>query len=546
MVLALSFAVINLVFLLFCWHIIGVQADESLNIHGALRILRGERIYRDFWVYYTPGIFFLTAGAMALLGKSLFALRMTFILSASLAVAVTYLLGRKFMGRTGAIVATCLFMCVGTNLWPVSVQHWYSTFTLIFSVFLIACFLENPAHRLSLTAGGVMAGVTFLIQQQKGGMLALLASGFLLIHGLAGEKGHRRWLAVGREGAIFAGGVAAPLVVALLYFSIAGTLGDAISATIIFPLTHLPGDGGGGVMALHGSLTRVTLAEIMRFFGPPHVARAVTAVVAFIINYGAPLSVPIAALWWVISRLLRRNAPPAAILAFLAALICVASSLQRPDFHHLLSGAPPSYLAVGFLLKEIGTTDTGTLIKVRRAMSVLLISLLLLPVLCLAAAEFAYASRVERYSLGSELGFVAMIDPENGDLGIGSVIDYIRAHTEQGETIFVAYASPFIYYLSGRENPTRYPVLAMSPCVARGNVHLLDLTGGEFFDAQTRDAIASLEAAATPLIVLDMAALCLVYDVEEPYLEENLFARYLRDRFHPVMSSRGFIVMRRN
>ena len=81
-VLALLLGLASFVFLFLCWHTVGAQSDESMNIYGALRILDGERIYRDFWVYHTPGIFFLTAAIFKVFGTSLLAVRAVLILAA--------------------------------------------------------------------------------------------------------------------------------------------------------------------------------------------------------------------------------------------------------------------------------------------------------------------------------------------------------------------------------------------------------------------------------------------------------------------------------
>ena len=66
--LALILAAANLLILLVCWKIQGVQADESTYIYGALEMLKGKSIYRDFWVFYPPGIFFLSMICIFLTG----------------------------------------------------------------------------------------------------------------------------------------------------------------------------------------------------------------------------------------------------------------------------------------------------------------------------------------------------------------------------------------------------------------------------------------------------------------------------------------------
>src|SRR4051812_814070 len=49
--------------------------DEGILLQGAVRLLRGERLYRDFFEFLPPGGFFLTAGWFGLTNVSVFSAR---------------------------------------------------------------------------------------------------------------------------------------------------------------------------------------------------------------------------------------------------------------------------------------------------------------------------------------------------------------------------------------------------------------------------------------------------------------------------------------
>src|ERR1700692_4315225 len=49
--------------------------DEGILLQGADRLLRGERLYRDFFEFQPPGGFLLTAGWFGLTGVSFFSAR---------------------------------------------------------------------------------------------------------------------------------------------------------------------------------------------------------------------------------------------------------------------------------------------------------------------------------------------------------------------------------------------------------------------------------------------------------------------------------------
>src|ERR687883_1352616 len=53
--------------------------DEGYFLDLASRVQHGQLPYRDFDTYYTPGLFYLQAGALALLGPNVLTLRLPMV-----------------------------------------------------------------------------------------------------------------------------------------------------------------------------------------------------------------------------------------------------------------------------------------------------------------------------------------------------------------------------------------------------------------------------------------------------------------------------------
>ncbi len=551
--LALLLALANIVVLLLCSRILGIQADESINIYGALRILDGDLIYRDFWVYHTPGIFFLTAAVFSILGKSIFAIRITLILAASVTASGLYLLGRKFMGRLPSTLASMLFVMVGVNLWPIAGYHWYSTLTLVFCAFLVARFLEDRSRRKSLFAGGLLAGATFLFQQPKGGYLICLMSVFLIADELLQNSESPRLARALRTASIFAAGVFGPLVAAAAYFAWVGMLDEAVSATIIYPIRLLAQTSGeAGYGGFYGSLTERVLAGMAGAAPLPGSGARAALVSALLIKYAAPLSIFAAASVWIGRRLrgIEENAIP--VLCSTVGLAAFGSALQRPDFHHLLTIMAPCYLTSAYVLHPLAPDLSQMRFATARKMANLIVSaIIVLSCARILVGELVYASDLRTVSVGSPLGFVPVpkdkVDAAAYGHPIINVIDFIQLSTRPSDTIFVMSFSPFIYYLTERENPTPYLDIPSSPCVEGAKFHVFKLGHASFNMERLENAARMLDEDKTPLVVLDPAAACQVRDGwEEAGFESEPLIDYVKRHYSIRLDNGAFVVMTRD
>jgi hypothetical protein len=549
--IALLLGLASLSFLSLCWRTVGVQSDESMNIYGALRILDGDLIYRDFWVYHTPGIFFLTAAIFKVFGTSLLAVRIALILATSVTVSGMYLLGRKFMAILPSVLAPALFIMIGVNMWPIGGYHWYSTFILVFSILFAARYLENRSRWKSLYAGAFLAALTFLFQQPKGGYLLCLVVPFLLADELMQNEASPRLRRLIRTGGLCAAGAATPIVLAAVYFALTGTLVEAISATIGYPIMLLSQTGGEkGYAEFYGYLTQRTLSSIGGMVSLPSTGAFAAGVASTMLNYAAPLSIVIAPVVWLVRRLKGRETNAIAALCAVGAVSAYGSALQRPDFFHLLTISPLCYLTLAYLIHCILPLAVGEKPSaIRKVAALALAAVIVLSYLRIAAADLVYASRLQPIPLGSPLGF-SIAPKEKADIAafadpLVKVIDYIKINTDEDEAVFAMSYSPFIYYLSGRRNPTRYLDIPSSPCMG-ATFHVFKLGHASFNLERLEDAARMLDADKTPVVILDPAAACQVRaDWDEAGIEDEPLISYIKSHYTIEADIGVYVIMRR-
>lgn len=552
--LAVTYALINLLVLLFCRNVVGVQADESLNIYGALRLLEGEKIYQDFWVYHPPGIFLLTAGVFTLFGKSLIAIRLVLFAAASITTSVLYLMGRRFMGKTASLVAPTLFVLIGVNLWPVAGYHWYSTFVPIWSAFFVVRFVTEPARKWSLFIGGFLAGATFLFYQPKGGLFISLVLLFLLADGFMKLKKPGDFKAAVEPALIFSGAVALVLMVTAGWLFLTNALREAVAAAIVYPLKTLSETSSqeGDYLAFYGYQTSRSLEFMIRSARFTYMASGTAKIAAFTMKYAVPFSIPVAIILSAVRRRRGNGKSSSASLCSLAAAAIFLSSLQKPDYLHLLTVLPPCFLCLAYLLDSIATMIDRIKIPFgKRALIISITAILFYPLIAVAIGTFALAKQVYPLPLQSPLGFIPMLrerETHSASPAILRVVDFIQMNTRPDDPIFVMSYSPFIYYLSERKNPTPFIDIPSSPCATGAAFHMLKL--GEVSPLNRERLVRAardVDASKTPLIVVDPAASCQITgNLREVAFASDPLVNYILRHYRVRAEYGDFVVMMRS
>jgi hypothetical protein len=535
LMIAFLVALLNLMVLLITWKSQGIQADESIYIYGALEMMKGKLIYRDFWVFYPPGIFLLVWWAFALLGKSLFSLRLLLIIWASATTAFLYSFGRTFMPRFYAIASCFLFIAVGVNLWPVFGHHWTSTFAVVAAALCMAYYLSEEKI-IFLALSGLFTGAVLLLQMHKG--IPLLV-GSLFILAIKAYSARRP------EGS-FQRGILKPsilysvsslllLMATIVFLASSGLLKEAWAAAILFPSKELAGIANPNYSAPYGAYSIDLLNRSTELLQTPIVSAFFVRIVYFLLTFVAPLSAILVPVILLISKTpIRTKEFTHPMLASIAALSCLAASLGRPDFHHLLTALPPALVTTSYCVFFLSFFKRNF----RRLRSAV-IGVLLLSAGWIGLGTIVFALNSEVVNLNSALGFLAF-PSKHGQTRLSlspieKLLVYIRQNTDDGEKIFIMPSSPFLYYLSGRENATRFPMLMSS------------LNS----ETQMIEVVEELEEEAPRFVILDPLASWEQYQAALPYarkedFQKNYLMQYIERTYTRKENYGGFIILERS
>src|SRR5882757_9394700 len=157
--------------------------DEGLLLQGADRLLRGEKLYRDFFELLPPGGFLLTAGWFGLTNVSFFSAR---VLAAFNFIGITCILYCVLLRVSRHTIASAV--CVGVFVvtaqggWMQVNHHWLTTLCCMAALFGLLVWIDT--HRLSwVIFAGLAGGAAAMITPTRGA-LAVMAGLLALTDGV--------------------------------------------------------------------------------------------------------------------------------------------------------------------------------------------------------------------------------------------------------------------------------------------------------------------------------------------------------------------------
>lgn len=158
-----------------------MEPDEGIILQGAERILHGQTPYRDFFSFYTPGSYYLTAASFKFLGDSLATARTVLVGGASLMSALTYLLARRVCSRAVALGVAAITTLTTLPYRYLVLHNWDSTLWAMLALYVAVRYVEAPGRRRALALGS-LAAFTVLFEQSKGaGLVVGLALGLAAV-----------------------------------------------------------------------------------------------------------------------------------------------------------------------------------------------------------------------------------------------------------------------------------------------------------------------------------------------------------------------------
>ena len=207
--------------------------DEGILLRGGAELLRGRKIYADFFAFLPPGGYLLMAGWMKLFGPGFLGIRLFAILNIAGIAACTYLACLLASGNVVLSVFLALaWLLTSTSTSDVAIgHHWITTWLALmaFGLALRAITIrQNREAGLGLASlAGLLGGAAAMVTSSCG-LWALLAT---VASYLSARRLPRPFLAC------LAGGLLAPLC-CLVYIVHSGALIPAFNDIILNTFTR--------------------------------------------------------------------------------------------------------------------------------------------------------------------------------------------------------------------------------------------------------------------------------------------------------------------
>jgi hypothetical protein len=414
------------------------HAEIGQHLAWADAIRRGGLHGRDFFCLYGPLVDMGLVGVWELTRRSIAAYRLYLSLGRAAGYAVAILLCAALVRRKSLVLVLPLLLPyvdlrIGLPL---------------AGLLALTQWLKTGRRGLALLAG-LLAG-TSLLYSQEFGLALLLTSG-------AGFAVTRE----GRAAAVFALGLAAPLVLVLGWFAAHGALGPMLTNVVQYPGYILAGYAKLPFPSLVASLP-LRLAALQE---PASLLLRLGYSAPFVCAAALLIAVPVAALslrhplvWMreAAETLARDPLRLASALLALFGLLSFRSALGRSDLIHVLMIlAPPALLVVvgidRLLAAWIAQPARRSLVATRAIALVLfvLLSGLLEKATPVLSARFSLLF-LERLASGEYA--------PRGDRHVQQVWRWVLLHTDPDEPVLFLPDFASYYYLTRRPNPIRFVV----------------------------------------------------------------------------------------
>ncbi|MGI8958159.1 MAG: ArnT family glycosyltransferase [Bryobacteraceae bacterium] len=451
----LVFGLCLLVYLYPFMRMVLLNGDEGTFLSGAVRVTEGQVPFRDFFEVPGPGSFYWLALFFKLLGTTFLTARLSLALTTLGTALLMYFLARRLGTRYSAMPAVFSLATSFGRLWPAISHHHDSDLFALLAFTALLSWIDTR-RLLLLFAAGLLAGVTTCFTQPKGVFLFISFAVLVLVLG-----GKARLLS--SLGWLTGGYLAVGITVVFLYWR-AGALHDLIYANVIWPLTQ------------YDAVNKVPYAhEILTLYGGSWVSAlspAVSPVVAFAIASFLMLPLFLVAALPVIAVLAALRYKGAAFNRstwpyWAAGSALWLSEIHRKDITHLVSGSLLLMIPVFYLLG-----------RERQRFNLQCAQLICLSTFGLAIFNLFITLAAHRVETARGAVYTFESDP---------VLEFLNAHVQPGQEIFVYPYCPIYYFLSGARNPTRYSILMY----------------GINTDSQFREAVNSLEAKKIRYVIWD-------------------------------------------
>lgn len=424
---------ISFVYMLAFRRVVNMEPDEGIILQGAERILHGQVPYRDFFTFYTPGSFYVTAFLFKVFGDSILTARTALMFFGAAFPVITYALARRTCSKSISFFVAILVAVDAAPYRFLVLHNWDSTFWACLCAYCSIRWLESDARHWAF-ATGTLASFTVLTEQSKGAGLILglgLAVSILALNKLC---------PVGISAAV--AGLLWPVLCTCAFFDSRNAMRSMLLAWL-WPLRHYTAAN----RVPYGYENWSDAARTAIFHSGPVVLRAIKALAVspgFIIPSLPLIAVGLLIYWTVRLRELRneRSAHFVLLSAIISGLL-VSVIVARADIIHFIYLAPLFFLVLAWIL---GTSDFALpLLYAWRPYLLLYVGI-----------SFGLMAMA---MLSSALGARSTVETRRGTIRSRQpdfLLGYALAHPSPAGSVLVYPYLPLYYYLTATPSPSGY------------------------------------------------------------------------------------------
>jgi hypothetical protein len=407
------------------------ESDQMIALYDADRMLRGERLYADFFQFTFPG-----AQTLYFVLFTIFGAKFWLLPAATLAVLMLifwFLLkaSEETIPSPYCYLPPVLFMFFGVRIFGLDGSH-----RMFCSLFVLLAFyiLLRSTTAARLVAAGCFCALASFFTQQRGvvmvGSLGIFVIVEAYVSGLNWKTTLKRLLLLG-------GSFAVCLFALCFYFIATAGFDLFINSTLVYPANYYGyhEENNFGIYFI----------TFQRFLDIHTLGQAVAVLPVFFYGIVIPLVVPAAAIVFLVKR---RSADwntwrkPCIIFLVAAATLL---STTNPNSVRYFQMSAPFLILLGWLLAYF---------DVLRSRKYLLIATACVLLIGYSALQAFQAQRRGNYiRIEAPRGTVLAIDTEPIHRYL-----WLQQHTTPGDRVFEIY-NPFVYFLLDLRNPTAYPQL---------------------------------------------------------------------------------------
>lgn len=511
--------------------------DEGILVNGAIRILRGEIIYRDFFGY-EPGRYYLFALLFKLFGIDLQMIRLAMVFLTSLAPVLVYLISRRIMPRNFALLAA-LLMLIAPGV------YYFRLFILfiLLNLLMISKYLDKGA-RFWLLGSALVPAICIGFYQDITSFAILATFPLIVVHNLYSFSPEEEYINEKRK--VFQS-ITREM---LCYATLLTLVGSAIY--IFFFLPAFRKDFISAYFYPRSFLYHLNLPLPRLFSLFTSGEWRITGIRVLFENslFYLPIGIYFAISLLLINRFISKKLGHIdlyLLLFFILGVLTFSRTSVRADFDHLFLSLPLAYILGCYLLFLLYHKARVLIRRPRPRILSLLMGILLPPLILIIPLAFIIDVTLCHGfyvgSIGILRGEHTLLELERAKLYVSAdkaevirqVVSYIKEHTCPEDSIFALPINPMWYFLCERDNPTSYECVLPEMLPARRKAG----------DDVQRQIIRDIHDAQTKYIIYHDWVKDAREDRRFRYYAKSI-EDYIKSNYHLVKKIEFFDILRRN